>query len=67
MVIKWMLSLAISTSVLSGCSSTVNQSITQSPKQKFESKAGCVRTESPDKFDSRCDIPLLGYSGFSGI
>lgn len=67
MVIKWLLPLAISISVLSGCSSTVNQNITTSANQKFKSKAGCVRTEAPDKFDSRCDIPVLGYSGFSGI
>jgi outer membrane murein-binding lipoprotein Lpp len=65
MSIKWVISAVLATTVLSGCNATVNQPTEQVTGQKFESKRGCVRTEAPDRFDARCDVPLLGYSGFS--
>lgn len=67
MFIKWMISAVLATSVLSGCNATVSQSTAQVPGHRFKTKLGCVRTEPPDRFDSRCDVPLLGYAGFSSF
>lgn len=68
MSMQWTVCAVLATSLLFGCSATVSQSTTPMPGQKkFDSKPKCARTETQDRFDSRCDVPLLGYSGFSGL
>lgn len=49
----------------SACASRGRQDIGQLPGHKYQTRLGCVRTKSADRFDPLCDIPLLGFRGFS--
>ena len=66
MTLRWIATLALALSFAQGCSSYNNKTAQQVPGQTFMTKTDCVRTERADAFDSRCDIPLLGFRGFSG-
>ena len=54
-------------SLASGCSVQREEVRHREPGQSFQTRAGCVRSENVDTFDRRCDVPLLGYSGFNGL
>lgn len=64
---RWIATMVLALTLAQGCSSYNSQGAQQLPGQKFKTKAGCSRTVGAEKFDSRCDIPILGYSGFSGL
>ena len=65
MTTRWIAIVALALSVGSGCASPRATGAESVRGQKFEAKAGCVRTKTPRQFEPRCDGPLLGYTGFS--
>ncbi|MBX4863309.1 hypothetical protein GFM13_26295 [Rhizobium leguminosarum bv. viciae] len=66
MTLRWIATLALVLTFAQGCSSYNNKTAQRVPGHTFMTKNDCVRTERADAFDSRCDIPLLGFSGFNG-
>lgn len=67
MSFRWILTLALTLTFAQSCSSHSNESAPLVSEQRFKTKPGCVRSENAETFDARCDVPLLGYSGFSGL
>ena len=47
------------------CSATTTTTAIQIGGHPFKTKADCQRTKAIGIFDSKCDHPKLGYSGFS--
>jgi hypothetical protein len=67
MLLRSIAALALTFTFAQGCSSRNSQEVHQVPGHRYTTRIGCVRTKSLDTFDTRCDVPLLGYSGFSGF
>lgn len=57
MTIRWIALVALALTVGSGCASL--------SAKRTHKMVGCARTERAGQFDSRCDMPVLGYSGFT--
>ncbi|MDH4440986.1 MAG: hypothetical protein QE284_11435 [Rhizobium sp.] len=67
MTFRSIAALALTLTLAQGCSSHMSQDVQQVPGHRYKTRIGCVRIKSLDTFDARCDVPLLGYSGFSGL
>jgi len=65
MTIRWIALMALALSVGSGCTSPSATSTDGVRDHMFKTSVGCVRKERTSQFDSRCDMPLLGYGGFN--
>jgi hypothetical protein len=66
-VARWTFMAALALSIGSGCASQSGSRTDPVAGHKFKTRIDCARTESADKFDRRCDIPVLGYHGFNGL
>lgn len=59
--------LALTLTLAQACSSQTSEHVEQLPGHRYKTRIGCVRSKNLSTFDTRCDIPLLGYSGFAGL